>query len=106
MIEKITVRLAPTQRNTLQYVDLDEVRIGLRARYSALADRWFLWLVAVDGSIIAGPMRMVPGLDLLLSHKHDPRVPPGQLFIDGDPPTAETMDKESQLLYRPVDQVI
>lgn len=101
MIVKINVRTDAAQRSTLQFVTLDDVRIGLRCHYASFTGRWHLWLVATDGTDIAGPIRLVPGVDLLLQYKHDPRVPPGQLFVHGDPPTKDTVDRESVLLYRP-----
>jgi len=101
VITQINVRVAASQRSTIQFVTLDDVRIGLRFSYMASFQRWVMWLVAVDNEDIAGPIRLVPGLDLLLPYKYDPRVPPGVLFVDGDPPTLETVDLESRLLYRP-----
>ncbi len=101
MIEQINVRLVASQRATTQFVTLSEVRIGLKFQYMKSFERWMMWLLATDSTEIAGPIRLVPGLDLLLPFKYDPRIPPGQLFINGDPPTSETVDVSSRLLYRP-----
>jgi hypothetical protein len=72
-------------------------------RYSAFDDRWYLWVLALDGTRIAGPIRLVPGVDLLLSYKYDERVPQGELFCysaDREPPTKETVDTDAVLFYR------
>lgn len=109
MAEQLTrlwVRRLPTHRATVQFVDFqDGTRCGLRARYSAYDSRWRIWLLDLDGETIAGPITLVPGVDLLLGHKHDPRVPQGQLFVyspDREPPDADTVDVSAVLYYRAV----
>jgi hypothetical protein len=100
---RIHVRALATERSRVQFVELEGVRVGLHARYSAYDGVWRLWLLATDGTQIAGPISLVPGLDLLLGHKHDPRVPPGQLFVyspDRAAPTLDTIDVSAVLYYR------
>lgn len=102
---KITVRGRADDRDRLQVVELDGVRVGLRFRWSALESVWYLWIHDVDGSVISGPRALVPGLDLMLGAKHDPRVPPGQLFVyspDRSAPTLETIDVSAIVFYRKV----
>lgn len=104
-IKKVAIKRLDEHRATLFVYELDGVRIALRFRHVAFEDRWHMWLVATDGTDIAGPIRLVPGLDLLLPYKYDERVPPGQLFVRGDPPTKDTADLSSTLRYRPLAQV-
>ncbi len=102
-LEEITVRLLDRQRATLQFVTLDEIRIGFRFRHTAIEDRWYLWLIATDNAVIAGPLKMLGGVDVFEPYKYDPRVPPGQLFTfsaDREPPTAETIDGDAKVYYR------
>ncbi len=105
-LTRIYVKGADADRDRIQFVDLDGLRLGLRCRYAAIDDRWRLWALALDGAQIFGPVTMVPGIDLLLGAKHDPRVPPGQLFVyslDREPPTATTVDLAAVLYYRRAD---
>ena len=104
-VQKINVRFLASQRGTLQYVTLDDVQIGLRFRHSALIDRWYLWLIDTAGNQIAGPIKLVPGINLWQAYQYDERVPPGQLFVQGDPPTKTTVDKTSTLRYREIANV-
>lgn len=101
---RITVRSSENDRARVQFVDLkDGTRIGIRSRYSAFDELWRIWILALDGVQICGPLTLVPGIDLLVGHKHDPAVPQGQLFVssvDRSPPNAETMDTTAALYYR------
>lgn len=103
---QISIRQLETQRATIQIVDFrDGTRIGVRTRWSSFDELWYLWICALDLTQIAGPIALVPGIDLLLGHKHDPRVPQGELFVfspDRLPPTLETVDVTAILFYRRV----
>lgn len=102
-LTRIYVRRIDAERSRIQFVELDGARVGLKSRYSAFDDRWRLWLLDLDGTTLAGPITLVPGIDLLVSHKHDPRVPQGQLFTyaaDRAAPTLDTMDGSAVLYYR------
>jgi hypothetical protein len=101
-VKQITVRLDPRQRATDQFVSLDGVRIGLRFRLSSIPRKWSLWLLSVSGDQLAGPIAVVPGLDLLRPYKHMPGVPPGELFVHGPPADDQNVDQESVVLYREV----
>lgn len=101
MTVKITVRLLESQRSTIQFVTLDDVRLGLRSRFVANDQSWYIWLTDPAGATFAGPIRLVPGINFLRSFQYDPRCPPGQMFIHGDTPNAVTVDVDSVLLYRP-----
>lgn len=85
-------------------IDGSGTRIGFRFQFSSEQSRWFVWLLDLDLTLIAGPIRLVPGVDLLLQYKHDPRVPQGQLFVYSPtqaPPTLDTVDTDAVLFYRP-----
>lgn len=101
---RIHVKALVTDRSRIQFIDFrDGVRAGLWARYSAYDGVWRLWILGLDGTTIAGPVSMVPGIDLFLQHKHDPRVPQGQLFTysaDREAPTLDTVDVSAVLYYR------
>lgn len=107
-VERIRVRQQASDRAVLLYPHtstgqgLDGVQVGLRLRHSAAEDRWYLWLVDLAGAEFAGPAKLVRGLDLFLPWKHDPRVPPGQLFVRGEEATKDTIDITSTLCYRPI----
>lgn len=92
------------ERDRIQFVTLGATRIGLRTRFVAFDSRWRLFVLDLDGAQIAGPRVLVPGVDLLRGSKHDPRVPPGELFVystDGAAPDFDTMDVSCFLYYRP-----
>lgn len=102
-LTRIYVRRAAAQRQTSHFVTLGGLKIGLRFRYCAADERWRMWLLALDGATIVGPISLVPGIDLLAGRKHDPRVPAGQLFVwspTREPPTADTIDVSAILFYR------
>lgn len=101
---QIFMRRAATQRATTQPVDYEDgVRGMLRSRYSAYDGRWRLWLLDLSGEALAGPIRVVPGINLLQGFQYDSRVPQGELFSyssDASPPDAVTMDSTAVLFYR------
>ena len=97
---KITVRRTTEQRDTLQFVTLEGIRIGLHHRYSAFEQCWYQWLVQPDGVEFAGPIKLVQSINLWRPFQYDPRVPPGECFVHGDEATLETIDVTSFLLYR------
>jgi hypothetical protein len=99
-VYKIHIRRSDRQRATLQYVTLDGIRIGLRHQRSVLEARWYQWLVTTAGVEFLGPIKLVPGIDLWAPYHYDPRVPPGQLFVHGDPPDGDNTDVSTHLLYR------
>ncbi len=102
-LTRISVRGGTAARDRIQFVQIGGTRCGLRCRHVALDDRWRLWVLALDGSVIFGPVTMVPGIDLLAGAKHDPRVPQGQLFVFSptrEPPTLTTIDTTAVLYYR------
>lgn len=88
------------RRGTTRFVQLPDCRVGLRVRYLATIDRWALWLLALDSSVIFGPVLLVGGDDLLYGRRHDPRVPQGQLFVTGGPATLANADVSAFLVYR------
>jgi hypothetical protein len=102
---RLNLRQLVAQRSTLQFVPLDGLRVGLLAQWNAYLGAWGLWTHANDGAVICGPIRLVRGLDLWLPYKHDPRVPPGQLFVHGEDFTIANTDHTAMLLYRPIAQV-
>lgn len=103
-VYRVSVRSLAVERARLQFVELEPgLRVGLLTRWSAYESRWTLCVYALDGVQIFGPRLLVPGLDLLLGAKHDPRVPGGQLFVysvDREPPDLDTVDTSALLLYR------
>lgn len=102
-LTRIYVKGGDDDRDRIQFVTLGGLRIGLRCRYAAVDARWRLWVLDTDGSQIFGPATMMPGIDLLVGAKHDPRVPQGQLFVysqSREPPDADTMDVTAVLYYR------
>jgi hypothetical protein len=105
MVLHIKLRRTPRHRATEQYVTLDGIRVGIRSRYSQVEDRWYITILSSSGRRIVGPLKLVPGINLLEGHQHNPAVPPGQLFVhslDREAPTRATMDVEARLLYREV----
>ena len=102
-LDTITVRGSDTDRGRLQYVTLDSIQIGIRSRWSAYQEKWFLSFVAADGPQIAGPVAMVPAIDLWGQLHHDVRIPPGPLFVEStsrDVPDLDTIDVSARLAYR------
>jgi hypothetical protein len=102
-VQKITVQYRTDDRATLVFLDLEPaVKIGFRFRHAARIDRWYMWLVSTDGEEFAGPIRLVPGIDLLAPYKYDSRVPQGQLFVQGGPLNRDNVDVGNTLRYRSV----
>lgn len=103
---QIFVRRHTRDRAVTAPVDYRDGTKGmLRSQYSGFDGRWRIWLLALDGEVIAGPIRVVPGINLLQGFQYDPRVPRGELFTysrDRLPPDAVTMDNDAVLLYRGV----
>lgn len=102
--ELLQIKIRPNNaRASTQYPDFGDVRCGLAIRYSGYDSRFYLWILDLDGTRIAGPIKLVPGIDLLLPYKYDPRVPQGELFCysaDRQPPTLDTADTDAVLYYR------
>ncbi len=105
VVKVIRVKHLPEQRAVVETVELDSTRITFRFRHSGAEDRWYMWLIDTAGVQICGPIKLLPGTDLILPYKYDARVPPGQLFVRGDPPTKDTIDLSSFLCYRPIANV-
>lgn len=113
MSDLVRIRLvrAPEQRAVDQFPDWRDgtTRAGLRSRYSAASGRLHLWILDLAGEPVAYLGPALPGIDLLLGHRHDPRVPQGQLFAwsaDGSPPTITTADVSAHLFYRRTADVV
>ena len=104
-VTKITVRRLATHQDPRQFVELAGTRIGLRVTASKRDDRWDLRLVSTDYVEFAGPIRLVPGIDLFAPVAYDPRVPRGQLFVHSltrEPATLGNVDVVARLLFRPL----
>ena len=96
---QIKVKMYETQRANLQFVTLDNVRVGLEIRYSNSNGEWFMWLRQASGAYIAGPLKLVAGdTDLLRPYHYNPLVPPGRLYCSATP-TFDSMDLGAMLLY-------
>lgn len=97
---KIRVRALAYQTQTVARHTLGGVPVGFRFRWLAEPDRWVAWLLDAADDPIFGPTHLVPGLDLFAGRQHDPRVPPGELFVHSVPFTREDADEAASLLYR------
>lgn len=101
---KIFVKPTTTARDAIQFATLDSARYAFRFRYIAYDDAWRMWLLDLDETRIAGPIRLVPGIDLLAPYKYDLRVPQGQLFLFSETReegTLANIDSTVSLFYRP-----
>lgn len=102
MAKHVQLRQQTEQRESVQECTLSGVRIRLRARYVLDNDRWFVSVFTTSDVLIVGMIACVPGVDLLRPYKHL-AIPQGQLFCssaDREPPTFETLDVTSRVLYR------
>lgn len=96
---QIKVKLYEEQRAVLQFVVLENIRIGLEFRYSNLDEEWFMWLRESNGTYIAGPIKLVAGdSDLLRQYHYNTSVPPGRLYCS-ETPTFDTIDLTAILTY-------
>ena len=96
---QIKVKLYETQRAVLQFVTLENVRVGLEFRYSNLDEEWFVWFRKSDGSYIAGPLKLVAGdTDLFRQYHYSTSIPPGRLYCSATP-TFDTVDLSAILTY-------
>lgn len=102
-LTRITVKASSIDRARIQFVELGGVRIGLKTQFSKFDSLWRLWLLDLAGVQIAGPITLVPGLDLLLGCKHLTGVPQGEMFVQSEArtaPDADSMDTTHALYYR------
>jgi hypothetical protein len=102
-VRYITIRRNLRHRAPEQFVTLDRVRVGIRARYSRVEDSWYVALLDPSGVPITGLRKLVTGIELFATDKHDERVPPGAFFVHSESresPTGETLDVSSFLYYR------
>ncbi len=91
----------PAQRSRIQFVDLQGgTRAGFKTQYLARQDRWALWVLNLDTSVICGPILLVRGLSLLVPFQYNESVPPGTLWVSGKDMTLDNVDVGSRLLYR------
>lgn len=96
---QIKVKLYEEQRAVLQFVVLEDVRIGLEFRFSNLEQEWLMWLREPGGSYIAGPIKLVAGdTDLLRQYHYNVYVPPGSLYCTATP-TFDSVDLTALLKY-------
>lgn len=103
----ITIPIAPgSSRSTVSPINLDSKRIVLRLRVFGTDSVYRMWTFDDTGeSLICGPIKLVPGLDLWRPYRYDGRLPQGTLFVYSPahlPATADTADNGSWLYYRPV----
>jgi hypothetical protein len=105
MILYVRLRYSDAQRATTQACTLDGVRVKLSANYNATADRWYLSIYTTADVLLVGSIALVPGVDLLLPHKHR-AVPQGRLFVEDPindtPPDLSSMDTSALLKYETV----
>ncbi len=52
----------------------------LRIDYNGREDRWFLYLLDAEGTIVAGPRKIVCGKSLLRLDRWKPACPPGHII--------------------------
>lgn len=102
-IDIVRVRRSGTDRRTEQQRDIAGTRVGIRVQWLAQRSRWAMWLLSLDASLIAGPILLVPGIDLLAGLRHDPRVPQVEMFVwsqDLAPPDLDTIDGDAKIYFR------
>lgn len=101
----VQLRQDNEHRKTVQEVQLDGVRILVRAQYIARYDRWVASLFDTSENLLVGGIACVPGVDLLKPYKHL-ALPQGALFFlssEREPPTFTTLDVTSRCIYREID---
>jgi hypothetical protein len=74
-------------------VDLSKVRYTLCVSYNSRQEAWMMSILDVNGKVLRGGIRLVPGVFFLEKHRASiPQLPPGDLWlvdIDGKMNTAE-----------------
>ena len=100
---QVKARTSTEQRATLQYITLENVRLGLEFKYSLDDARWYMWLRQPNGTRTAGPIALVAGLnDLFAPYHYLDYVPPGRLYVEtfnGADPGLEDLDVSSKIYY-------
>ena len=99
-LTKIRIRTLSTQTQTVRRATLGGIACGFRFRWLAGVDRWVVWILDAADEVLVGPEWLVPGIDLLAGHQHNPAVPRGQLFVHSAPATRENVDEGAELLWR------
>lgn len=87
----------------------------IRVDYNGREDRWYLYLLDADGALIAGPMKVVCGRDLLAHDRWKAACPPGQLIAldlagtvtsPGASPSWADFGRRVRLFYQTADVTI
>lgn len=95
-------------RDMLRFFELDGIRLGIRSRWCAYDSTWRLFFHDTDATQFAGPVDLVPGINLLQQYQYDARIPPGQMYVwsnDRSAPTFAGMDETYKVIYRPLSEV-
>ena len=93
----------PFQRMTVRLDGRDYV---LELRFNQREQRWYLSIADDEGDAILSGLKLQANWPLLVRHRYDTRVPPGELLVavttpDRSPPTLEDLGegKRCELTY-------
>ena len=99
-IIEISPQFREEDKHTSQTMVLDGVRFRIDTYTNVIDSSWYMDLFDSDGNALVQGIALVFGLDLLYPYRHLD-VPPGILFISGDPvdPTLDSFNDEEAVLY-------
>jgi hypothetical protein len=84
-------------------VDLSKARYTLYVSYNARQEAWIMSVFDVNGNLLLGGIRLVPGIFFLEKYRASvPQLPPGDLWlvdIDGKTGTAEVTRQNLSTRY-------
>lgn len=94
------IRIRPTefQYGTQMLVTLDDISVGLKFRHCKADGFWHMWILDTSYSEIAGPIRLVAGIDDLWGQYRYLGLPPGALYVT-ETPDIDTVDIGAHLQY-------
>jgi hypothetical protein len=79
-------------------VTLDNIPVGLRFRHVKRDGMWYMWILDTAMTPIAGPIKLVAGIDDLFEQYRYLDLPPGRLYLT-DTPDIDTVDVSAMLYY-------
>lgn len=77
----MNIPAAPGLANQRFTCTLDGVRYRVGLRWNGSIRTWFLDLALADGTSLVKSKGLRCGADVLAQKRHDPRIPPGVLFV-------------------------
>lgn len=113
LFSKMAIRI-PIQRDSTNYeieVEIDGVEFLLRFKYNSVGDRWFIDILAIDGTCLRMGVPIVLNADIF-SGWQEPERPQGAMYAfalgePNDPPNLADLERgRVDILYIPFQELL